>query len=104
MPPTENRRDDSPPRGTGATNPGPLGVPIGVALEDGRGMLGGGGVPAYAALRIRGLGEPEIGAGLRLGEPETESTVLVGTSLGEVIFTGFEGVEEDIAVIEGKTL
>lgn len=38
--------------------PATLGVPMGVPR---RGMLAGGGVPAYCARRTRGLGEPEIG-------------------------------------------
>ncbi len=88
MPAVEGLRDGSPgSRGRGATRPGPLGVPIGVALDEGRGILGGGGVPAYWARSIRGLGEPEIGT-VRLGDPLTESE---GRSLGLVMSTGFEG-------------
>lgn len=48
--------------------PAALGVPIGVPR---RGMLGGGGVPAYCARRNLGLGEPEIAAGAFGGVPRS---------------------------------
>ena len=56
---TEGLREKSACREAGSARPGPLGVPIGVAREDGRGMFGGRGVAEYCARSALRLGEPE---------------------------------------------
>jgi len=71
----------------GRDSPGPLGVPMGVALD---GILGGGVDPAYCARNSRALGDADIPIPIeRLGELSRAAPGLWG--LGLTMFKGFEG-------------